>query len=228
MHPASTAESSETTPRQSARRTSFGSLSIQYDDRVLTPRAWTSAQSMWAADVSHLGPPGRLLELCTGAGHIGLLALSAGSRDGVLVDIDPVACRLARANAEEAGLDDRVEIRHSPIASCLTDDETFAIVIADPPWVPDTQTDRFPGDPLTAIDGGADGVDVARECLRTIDACLHRDGAALLQLGTVPQANLLGDWLSEQGSPDLAVDEMRVFGDRGVLVLLRRPGSDGR
>ncbi|MGH3353063.1 MAG: RsmD family RNA methyltransferase [Nocardioides sp.] len=226
MHPAPTAEDPETTPRQATRSTIFGSLTIQYDDRVLTPRRWTTAQSAWAAEMGHDGPPGRLLELCTGAGHIGLLALETGSRDGVLVDIDPVACQFARANAEAAGLAERVEIRHSPIGSCLSDREMFAVVVADPPWVPDTQTDRFPGDPLTAIDGGTDGLDLARECLRTIDACLHPNGAAVLQLGSVAQASLLGEWMGEQRDPlDLMVDEVRVFGDRGVLLLLRRPAT---
>lgn len=217
MHP-------QSTPRHSIhQRTTFGNLFIHYDERVLTPRPWTTAQSAWAADVAHAGPLGRILELCTGAGHIGLLALDAGSRGGVLVDIDPVACEFARTNAESAGLGERVEIRHSPVASCLKDDETFAVVIADPPWVPDTQTDRYPGDPLTAIDGGADGLDLARDCLRTIDACLHPDGAAVLQLGSVAQADLLGDWMAEQSQLALVVGEVRAYDDRGALVLLHRP-----
>ena len=46
----------------------------------------------------------------------------------------------------------------------LAPDERFALVIADPPWVPRAETGRFPEDPLLAIDGGDDGLDLARAC----------------------------------------------------------------
>ena len=32
-------------------KTSFGSLTISYDDRVLEPRPWTADQSHWAAEI---------------------------------------------------------------------------------------------------------------------------------------------------------------------------------
>ena len=42
--------------------------------------------------------------------------------------------------------------------------ERFAVVIADPPWVPRADTGRYPEDPVLAIDGGDDGLDLARAC----------------------------------------------------------------
>ncbi|WP_235735502.1 methyltransferase [Nocardioides alcanivorans] len=207
----------------STRQLAFGSLSIAYDDRVLEPRPWTAAQSAWAADLAHDVPPGPLLELCSGAGHIGLLAVETSGRNGVLVDIDPVACDFARANAAVAGLADLVEVRERPVDDCLAVGERFALVIADPPWVPASQTGRFPEDPLLAIDGGGDGLDLARDCVTTIDRCLHPQGAAVLQLGTVGQVDDLGEWMA--GRLDLATTEVRMFGDRGVLAVLRRPGA---
>ena len=50
-------------------------LEISYDQRVLEPRPWTAAQSRWASSLFRVLPPGPVLELCAGAGHIGLLAV---------------------------------------------------------------------------------------------------------------------------------------------------------
>ena len=77
----------------------LGGLDIAYDGRVLRPRAWTAAQSEWAADLLAVAPDGPVLELCTGAGHIGLLAIHGSARRLVAVDADPIACDYAGANA---------------------------------------------------------------------------------------------------------------------------------
>ncbi len=58
----------------------FGHLRIAYDARVLTPRPWTEAQSTWAAEVMTDAPEGPVLEVCCGAGQIGLLAISRVAR----------------------------------------------------------------------------------------------------------------------------------------------------
>ena len=64
----------------------FGCLDIAFDERVLRPRAWTMAQSTWGAELLDQMPAGPVLELCAGAGHIGLLALVASERQLVCVD----------------------------------------------------------------------------------------------------------------------------------------------
>jgi len=169
----------------------FGPLTIAFDERVLRPREWTAAQSAWAADLMTTAPDGTVLELCSGAGHIGLLAVLLSSRPLVCVDASSVACDYARANAAAAGIADRVEIREGRLEEAVRDDERFPVVIADPPWVPAAETGRFPEDPLTAIDGGDDGLDVARACLAVVDAHLAPGGSAVLQVGTRAQTDAL-------------------------------------
>ncbi len=80
----------------------FGSLSIQFDERVLRPRRWTTAQSAWASALLDGAPDGPVLELCAGVGHIGLLAMTGQSRPLVLVDSSQIACDHAAANQERA------------------------------------------------------------------------------------------------------------------------------
>ena len=199
----------------------FGPLSIRYDHRVLTPRPWTTMQSAWAAELLATLPAGPVLELCTGAGQIGLLAVALQPRRAVLVDLDPVACHYAQVNAEAAGLAD-VEVRLAPMEEAVRSGEKFPLVLADPPYVPSDGIGRFPEDPTLAIDGGPDGLDLARRCLWVADDCLVPDGAVLLQLADADQAETVAAWLRESGAPALRVDEVRTH-ERGAVALLRRP-----
>src|SRR5690349_21635247 len=101
----------------------FGDLTIRFDDRVLRPREWTTAQSRWAAELLPDLADGPVLELCSGAGQIGLLAVTGSERRLVCVDLSPVAASFAAENAAAAGLADRVEQRTGPMDQVLADDE---------------------------------------------------------------------------------------------------------
>ncbi|MGA8846158.1 MAG: class I SAM-dependent methyltransferase [Nocardioides sp.] len=201
----------------SHRTAAFGDLKITFDDRVLEPREWTSMQSHWAAELLGQAPQSRILELCAGAGHIGLLAASLSGASLVCVDIDPVACDFARLNAEAAGLSDRVQVKCVPLEHPLTGrDGAFDLVIADPPWVPREQTDRFPEDPVLAIDGGPDGLDVARDCLVHARAAVSPGADLLIQLGDETQAEDLTLWAAKHGWHRAGLRH----GERGVVLHL--------
>lgn len=196
----------------------FGTLQIDFDERILRPRAWTTAQSAWAAELLAGLPLGPVLELCAGAGHIGLLAIAPRPRALVAVDLNPVACTFIEANAGRANLRCHLDIREGAIEEVLAPHERFALVIADPPWVRRAETSSFPDDPPIAIDGGEDGLDIARMCVRAAGAHLLAGGVALLQLGDPAQVDALGPAFAQAR---LRVVERRDF-PRGVLVRLDR------
>lgn len=193
----------------------FGSLRIGYDNRVLEPRPWVLLQSEWARELLIEAPAGRVLELCTGAGHIGLAALTGNDRQLVAVDASETACEWARRNGAANDLTHRVEVRHGRLEDAVRPDESFVLVIADPPWVPRADVTRFPSDPVLAIDGGTDGLDVARACLDTAARALVPGGSLLLQLGTDAQAQALLD--------ERFVEVERRRGARGIVVRLDVP-----
>jgi len=193
----------------------FGGLQISFDTRVLRPRDWTTAQSWWAAALSRDLPAGDVLELCSGAGQIGLLAVAESERHLVCVDVSPIAASYTRHNAAAAGFSDRVSVRTGLISEVLPRGEQFPLIIADPPWVRRSETVRFPEDPLLAIDGGDDGMDVVHECLRAISGHLAPGGVALIQLGSQDQAEAVAGLLACSG---LVAGEVRAYGERGVLL----------
>lgn len=197
----------------------FGHLDIDFDDRVLRPRPWTARQSEWAAELLADLPDGPVLELCSGAGQIGLLTVALQERPLVCVDANPVACDFTRANADRAGLGHLVEVREGDMEHAMDPEERFSLVIADPPWVPTAQVERYPEDPRLAIDGGEDGMLIAKMCLATIERHLSPGGAAVLQLGTTAQAQRVLEMIT--GS-DLSVHEVRDWPGEGVLVHIAR------
>jgi methylase of polypeptide subunit release factors len=199
-----------------------GSLEVAYDESVLEPRPWTAAQAELAAEVAGELQPGPLLELCCGAGHIGLLAALLSRRDAVLVDLNPSACRYAEDNAEQVRATGvKVSVRHGAMTEVLDPDERFPLVVADPPYIPTHQTGRFPADPLTAIDGGDDGLDLARACLGVAGRHLMAGGALVLQLRDRSQAEVLADEARQHG---LTTPRVVQVGDDGALLLLRTAG----
>lgn len=197
----------------------FGSLTIHYDDRVLRPRPWTQEQSRLAARLLATAPEGPVLELCSGAGQIGLLAVLGHDRELVLVDADPVACEHARRNVAAAGHLRQTEVRCAPLESALSPGERFALIVADPPWVRSARIAEYPEDPVTAIDGGTDGLDIARACLRTADQHLLLGGSMVLQVGSVAQAQELTAW-TEQADIGLRTLDLHDFPDQGTLLVL--------
>lgn len=194
----------------------FAHLRIAYDQRILEPRSWTAIQSRWAAELLEDAPPGPLLEVCSGAGHIGLLAADLSGRPLVAVDIDPVACDFMRRNAEGAGLGQRVEVREGTLASALRHGEQFALVLADPPWVITRDVTSFPDDPVLAIDGGEDGMTVTRTLLRDAAGRLPPGASMLVQLKDVEQAD---DVAHDGQRLGWSAGECRI-GARGVVLQL--------
>jgi release factor glutamine methyltransferase len=200
----------------------FGSLSIQFDNRVLRPRRWTTAQSAWASALLRTAPEGPVLELCAGVGHIGLLAMVGQSRPLVLVDSSPIACDHATVNVERAGLSCPVDIRCGRMEDLIADEEGFALIIADPPWVRSDDTADHADDPVHAIDGGSDGLELVRTCIEIIGGHLAEAGSAILQLGGVDQVAAVSDHLVDHAELGLRLSEHRTYEDRGVLLELVR------
>jgi methylase of polypeptide subunit release factors len=205
-----------------SRTCRFGPLLVEYDERVLAPRAWTLQQTTWAVELAADAPAGPLLELCAGAGHIGLAAAVLADRDLVQVEADPVAAGYAVANAARAGWAERVEVRTARLADAVRPGERFALVLADQPYLPSSDVRRWPEDPVTAIDGGADGLDVIRTCLDVAVAHLTAGGHLLLQVAGPGQADRVCGLTGAGPEPWLRRQGVRVVDDERAILLFVR------
>jgi release factor glutamine methyltransferase len=204
------------------RSCQFGPLTVDYDDRVLKPRPWTFHQSEWAAHLCAAAEPGPILELCAGAGQIGLAAAVLADRDLVQVEADPVAAGYARSNAIQAGWSERVDLRNSPLDEALLADERFSVIIADPPYLRSAELTRWPEDPPMAIDGGIDGLDLVGTCLHLTMQHLSDAGQLLLQVAGPAQDDQITDLLQANPAWGLARRDVHVIDDKRAILQIGR------
>lgn len=197
----------------------FHGLRIAHGAGVLQPRPWTVLQSRWGRALLDVLPGGPVLELCSGAGQIGLAAVAGTSRRVVLVDRSPRACAWAHHNAVANGMADRVEVRRGMADEVLGSHEVFPLVLANPPYLTSLDADRWPDDPRVAVDGGADGMDVARRVLAVAAAHLAPGGSVLLQACGARQVRALGPDASRLG---LSVAEVREVDDLRAVARFTR------
>jgi release factor glutamine methyltransferase len=195
----------------------FGPIDVAFDETVLQPRLWTLAQSEWAAELNAGGP---ILELGCGAGHIGLAAAVLSGAAVVQVDREPAACAWAAGNASANGLSQVATQRCGTVEQVLKPGERFAVVIADPPYVPSAEVVLYPEDPVGAIDGGPDGLAVIRSFVNALAGHVEPGGSVLLQVRGPAQVADLEGWLRHPSAPDFAVAEARSFGETRALARL--------
>jgi release factor glutamine methyltransferase len=200
-----------------SRTVRFGPIDIGFDDTVLEPRAWTLAQSRWAAELATDAAPGPLVELCCGAGQIGLVTALWSNRAAVLVDASSDACRWARTNAESVS--QPVTVLERPVESVSTVLRDVPLLLADPPYVPTVEVPAL-GDLPTAVDGGRTGLDSVRSCVRAAAAVLAPGAPLVLQTRGLSQVMELEDELATL-APSLTLEAVRTYGRTRALALLR-------
>ena len=112
-----------------------------------------------------------------------------------------------------------VEVRYAGMSDALAHDDRFALVLADPPYVPTRDVARYPDDPRHAIDGGADGLDVVRTCLAVIAAHASPGAPVALQVRGPAQVDRVTAVVGREGLPLTARAGARRVAERAVLVL---------
>jgi len=155
---------------------------------VYVPRLQTVPLARRAASL--LPRHGCAVDLCTGAGAVAVLVAHLEPTATVMAtDIDQLAVACARANNVEA----RVGDLYSPLPSELA--RQVDVVTAVTPYVPTPQLRLLPADvqryePGAALDGGDDGLTIARRVVEGAPRWLRSGGWLLLELGAEQPAQL--------------------------------------
>jgi release factor glutamine methyltransferase len=165
---------------------------IAVDPGVFVPRRRTEFLVEQAAVLARPGVV--VVDLCCGAGAIGAaLAASADQAELHAVDIDPAAVRCARRNV--AGFAGHVYEGdlYEPLPAGLRG--RVGILVANVPYVPTEEIGFLPPEarvhePLVALDGGPDGLDVLRRVAGGAHGWLAPGGHLLIETSDrqAPQA----------------------------------------
>ncbi|MDZ4286657.1 MAG: peptide chain release factor N(5)-glutamine methyltransferase [Prosthecobacter sp.] len=162
------------------------------DHRALVPRPETEFLVDWlikeyAAGRLSADLPGRLLDMAAGSGCIGLTLAAAWTKAGtaaMLADISEDALDLARLNASRLKLD-TVQFVRSDLFDKIAG--SFDLIVANLPYIPSgeipTLSREVRRDPVLALDGGPDGLDIVRRFLSEAPPHLNPGAFIALEVG---------------------------------------------
>lgn len=166
----------------------FWSLPFKVTPATLIPRPDTeSVIDLVIQLFADRTPPQQILDIGTGSGCL-VLTLLHTYRDalGIGTDISAPALSVATENAVALGLADRTTMIEG--AWSATQAGPFDLIVSNPPYIPsleiatlDPTVKKF--EPLSALDGGEDGLDAYRNVLAESKDIVSADGWIVLEVG---------------------------------------------
>lgn len=188
-------------------RQPFRELDLEVGPAVLIPRPETELLVGGVLDWIRASGRDRAtaLDLGTGSGAIALsLAFEGAFASVVATDVDAGALEVAGRNRAAAQLEERVELRMGSLFSPLAENERFDVIASNPPYVPEQDADTLQAEvrdwePVAALFGGTDGLDVLRGIARDAARHLEPEGLLALEVG-LGQAGPVTELLKETGA----------------------------
>lgn len=165
--------------------TEFFGIRLGVDPAVLIPRPETEELAEKVIEEVRSRGGGRVLDLCTGSGAIAIAVAKNSPAEVTATDVSEAACTVARANAAGAGASVKVLAgdMFAPVA-----EEKFDVIVSNPPYIPhgdiaglQDRVKKF--EPLSALDGGEDGLDFYRTIAREGAERLTEGGVIFLEFG---------------------------------------------
>lgn len=192
----------------------FVGLRIALEPGVFVPRQRTSLLAWHAATLARRGSV--VVDLCCGSGAVGAAVFAAVPGISLYAaDIEPAAVRCARRNITGSVYEGDL---YSPLPAGLRVD----VLVANAPYVPSDAVDLMPPEarlhePLVALDGGADGLDVLRRVVAGAPAWLAPGGHLLFETSTDQADAAMAEVAGAGLTPETVTDE-----DLGATVVTGR------
>jgi release factor glutamine methyltransferase len=172
---------------------SFKGLRFYVDENVLIPRPETETLvDEVLAYLKDNRAAKNVLDLGTGSGIIAVsLAKKASSLKITASDVSENALAIAEKNASRFGVKDRIKFVRSDVFGEFKTGfmgPKWDVVVSNPPYIkspvlPTLQREIYEHEPMTALDGGEDGLDFYRRIIDGAPTFLRKTGAVFLEIG---------------------------------------------
>jgi len=171
----------------------FFSLSFQVTPEVLIPRPETELLVVRLLDIAKQQPAGqgglRIADVGTGSGILAVCCAKHLTDASITaIDISPGALAVAKTNAEEHGVPERIEFIESDLFAAVGDSEAFDVIVSNPPYVASAEMAELdPGvleyEPHLALDGGEQGTEIIARLIPQAAQRLRPGGWLLMEVG---------------------------------------------
>ena len=218
----------------------FMGLEFYVDESVLIPRQDTETAVECALSVicdmgNDQSKSGRrilkVLDMCTGSGCIAVsIAKLAKDNTDIEVfasDISVKALDVALFNAKKN--DVHVKFIESDMWEAFLPEDRYDIVISNPPYInsgviPTLMTEVKSFEPVTALDGGEDGLDFYRKITAGLRDHLNDNGTVIYEIG-YDQGERVSGLLRANGFADIKVIKDLAGLDRVVTAVCKSIGG---
>ena len=164
----------------------FMGLEFYVNENVLIPQPDTEILVEEVIDIAKKNDKTKILDLCTGSGAIGIaITKNIENCEITLSDISNDALEVAKYNCINNKVENKIRIIQSDLFENIKDE--FDIIVSNPPYIKSdvikTLDKEVQNEPLLALDGGKDGLDIYRKIIEQAYKYLNKDGYLCLEIG---------------------------------------------
>ena len=165
----------------------FMKMSFYVDENVLIPRPDTEILVEEVISLCKRKNFIKILDLCTGSGAIAVsLAKYLNNVDITAVDISNKALKIAKKNARNNNVEEKITFIESDLFSNLSKNK-YDLIVSNPPYIKKEDIKKLDvevkKEPILALDGGVDGLDFYRKIILNSYNYLNNKGMLCLEIG---------------------------------------------
>lgn len=166
----------------------FMGLKFLVNGNTLIPRCDTEILVEEAINIIKKEKYTKILDLCTGSGAIGIsIAKKIENCKVLLTDISYDALKIAEKNCKLNKVIEKIKVLQSDLFKNLEKSNKFHIIVSNPPYIKtkviNTLDKQVQKEPLIALDGGEDGLNVYRKIITNAYKYLNDNGYLCLEIG---------------------------------------------
>lgn len=204
----------------------FYGIDLYIEQGVLIPRGDTEILVEEVLKLIDTKKEIHLCDLCSGSGAIGI-AIAKNSNNVFVDEIDyyDKPEKITKINIQKNNLSDKVKFIKSDLLNEVIDKTTYDIIVSNPPYIKKQDIDELMSDvkdyePITALDGGNDGLYFYKKIISQSKKVLKFNGILAFEIG-YDQANDIRKILEINGYKNIKVVKDLAGLDRVVIAFLQ-------